>query len=176
MLTAEEHRAEAEAQRKELVQRDQERQRIEEGYRRDIARLEEDVAQSALEHQRQVSDLEASLRPKPVINMPFVILAATQLRGPADPLRVPPEADFFTLIIQLDAPELYSRYRLEILETGTGREVWRNSNLETIGVAELSVAMPRGLMPTGEYELHLHGLREGRAEKLAEHVLSIESE
>ncbi len=170
------HQAVVANHRTELAEREQERQRLEEDQRQDLARLKEEHQRTALEHQQRIAALEAAAQPKPLINLPFVVLAAGQLRGEGETLEVATQASWILLILQVEDPGLYSRYRLDIRETTSQRPVWRSSGLEVTGLAELSVALPRVLVPDGQYELRLYGMRDSRAEKLMERILTVASE
>ncbi len=111
-----------------------------------------------------------------VTNLPLIVLALGQLRGDGDAVEVAPDASHLMLILQVDETAGYSSYRLELRERSTGRQVWSDSSLEASRLSELTVLLPRSLMPDGEYELRLHGLRGGQPEEpLMERILTIES-
>ena len=163
-------------QRDELARLEQERRRLAEDHRQDLARLQDEQQRTAREHRQRIAKLEASTRPKAMTNLPLIILAAGQLRGDGDRIEVAPDASHLMLILQVDDPEVYSRYRLDLREQASKRRVWRDSGLEASRLSELTVLLPRSLVPDGQYELRLYGLREGRAEKLMERILTIASE
>ncbi len=170
------HESVAAAHRLELAEREERQRDLEAGHRRSLDRLEEEAQRAALEKQQRIAELEAAVEPKPLVNLPFVVLATAQLRGGAETLQVAPQAGWILLILQVENPEVYSRYRLDIREQTSQRRVWRSSDLEVTGLAELSVALPRALLPDGRYELRLDGLRDGRAEQLMERILNVSSE
>ena len=168
-----EHRAVVAEQRAELDRLGQERQQLAESHARDLARLDGERQARELEHQQRIAELEASVQPRPKVNLPLLILATGQLRGPADTLEVAPGADSLLLILGIDEPQAYERYRLEVLEANSGRQVWQDSGLEPSRLSELTVLLPRALMPDGRYALRLHGLRGGRSEQLMERLLTV---
>ncbi len=139
--------------RKELAEFEAQQQRLEEGHAQDLARLEDQRQQAAAEHLQKIAELEAAAQPKPLINLPFVVLAAAQLRGDGETLEVAPQAGWILLILQVEDPEVYSRYRLDIRDQAGRRLVWQSNELEVTGLAELSVALPRSLVPNGQYQL-----------------------
>ncbi len=108
-----------------------------------------------------------------MVNLPLLILASSQLRGHADTLEVAPDADSMMLILQVDDPEAFERYRIEIREAASRRQVWRDSSLKPSRLSELTVLLPRALMPDGRYELRLHGLADDRPEQLMERILTV---
>ncbi len=168
-----EHRETVAEQRAELERLEQERQELEETHARELARLDGDRQTRELEQQRRIAELEASARPGARVNLPLLILAAGQLRGSADTLEVAPDADSLLLILGVDAPEAHDRYRLEIRDAG-GRTVWRDDRLKPSRLSELSVLLPRDLVPDGRYQLRLHGLGGGGSEQLMERILTVQ--
>ncbi len=175
MRSASEHQAVVAEQRAELARLEQERQRLADSHARDLARLDGERHTQELEHRQRIAELEASARPQPMVNLPLLILASSQLRGPADTLEVAPDAASLLLILQVEEPEAYDRYRLEVKEATTGRQVWGDSSLKPSRLSELTVLLPRSLVPDGRYELRLHGQRGDRPEQLMERILTIES-
>lgn len=131
--------------------------------RRQIAEL-----LGVVEGQRQqIAELEA-LPPASRIhgNLPFVHLPASGTRSEAELLEVPSTAPWVAVFLQLDGPQQYPEYRLEVLNRRTGRQVGAVDRLTRMGIAEVSVALPRGMLDDGEYRLLLYGRRDG-VEKLA---------
>ena len=159
----------------ELARLEQEQQRLEESHRQDLARLQAEKQQTEAEHKQQIAEIEASTRPTAVANLPLIIVAAGQLRGEGLEIEVAPEARYLMLILQVDDLSVYSRYRLEIQEKANQRLVWRDSGLEASGLAELTVLLPRSMMPDGQYELRLSGLLGDRSEQLMERALTLET-
>jgi len=109
--------------------------------------------------------------PEAVLNLPFVDLYPMALRGAAR-LEVPSTAPLVHLILALDDPRPYPEYRLELRERREGTLTWSSRDLERIGT-RVSVALPRALFGTGEYELRLYGLRDAESVELGEYALEI---
>ena len=123
-----------------------------------------------------VAELKGSAQP--VVNLPFLVLATSGLRGEEKTLAIPTETDLVMLIFQLDSPDLHTRYQLEVRQhpAESGREVWKSSDLRITGHSELSVALPGSLLPAGRYRLLLNGLSEGREQEVARYLLNVEIE
>ncbi len=168
------------ARLEELARQEQEQRLLKERHRRELARLEDERRRTEHQREQRIAELEAALeasaRPKAVTNLPLVVLALGQLRGGGDSVEVAPDASHLMLILQVDDPETYSGYRLDIREQDTEREIWRDSGLVASRLSELTVLLPRGLMPAGRYELRLHGLRGDLSEQLMERILTIENQ
>ncbi len=166
--------------RGELERLNLERRRLEESRRQDLARLEGERQRTKLEHRQRIAELraeiEAATQPSAVTNLPLILLAAGQLRGNDHEIEVAPDASHLMLILQIDEPGIYSRYRLDIREQATQRQVWRDSGLEPSRLSELTVLLPRSLMPDGRYELRLDGVRDSRPEPVMEQILTLTSQ
>ncbi len=176
MRSESERQAAVAEHRGELAERQAEHRRLADNHARDLARLEYERQQTAAEHQQRLAELEAAAQPKPLVNLPFVVRAAAQLRGGGEPLEVAPQASWILVILQVEDPERYPRYGLEIRDRAGQRQVWQSRDLEVTGLAELSVALPRNLLPDGRYQVRLSGMLDGRTEKLMEQALTITGE
>ncbi len=175
MESMREQRLSVAEQRAEVERLEQEQQRLTEEHRRDLARLRDEYQESQLEQQQRVAELEAAARPRARINLPLIILASSQLRGGPESIAVAPDADSLMLILPIESPEAFSRYRLEIRHQASGRQVWRDSGLVPSRLSELTALLPRSLMPDGRYELRLFGLRGSQPERLMEQILILET-
>jgi hypothetical protein len=104
--------------------------------------------------------------PQPLVNVPFLWLTpAEAVRGEAPVLALPASGELVVLIVPLVEPARFDRYRVELVR---GAEVvWQSSDLVPTGIAELSIALPRSLLPPGGYRLRVSGLRARGAEALA---------
>ncbi len=173
MTSAREHRLAVAEQRAELERLEQERQRAAEDHRQELTRLQDEQQRTQAEHQQRIAELEASTRPRAMVNLPLIILASSQLRGGPESIEVAPDAASLMLILQVEDPRAFPRYRLEIREQASGRRVWSDSRLEPSRLSELTVLLPRNLLPDGRYQLHLFGLRGSGAEKLMERILTL---
>ncbi|MEE8523328.1 MAG: hypothetical protein V3T72_05305 [Thermoanaerobaculia bacterium] len=132
----------------------------------------------------EIADLERRLagveQPQALLNLPFVLLRAADVRGEATTLEVPANARFIHLILAVDGSRHFSEYRLEILEKDADEPLWSSSELKLTGISEISVALPReaffaGEAVAGEYRLILYGLRDGEAITIDEYALELES-
>ena len=170
-----EHEAVVTEQRQALARLEDERRRLAESHAQDLARLEDERQRLDSEHRQRIAELEAASRPGARINLPLLILAAGQLRSAAADIEVAPDASSLMLILQVEDPDAYPRYRLEITESDGGRRVWSDSGLTPSRLSELTVLLPRGLVPDGSYQLRLYGLRGDRPARLMERMLRIES-
>ena len=111
-----------------------------------------------------------------LVDLPFAWLSPLEEpRGEVKTLSVSAVASYLVLILEINDPEPYSRYRLEIREGSTNAEVFA-SELSKTGVTEVSVALPRRLLAAGEYQLRLYGLRGTQAELVEEYAVRIELE
>ncbi len=169
----EQERASAEQAR---GQEQQERQRVEESHRR----LQEESRQAERKYQHRITELEQRAqgagRDEPLVNLPFAWLSPQEdVRGPLKTITVSRAASYFVLILAVSDPEPYPGYRLEIREVDAEGPVFSGA-VAMAGIAEVSVALPRRLVGAGEYQLHLYGLRGGKAELVEEYGLSVEVE
>jgi hypothetical protein len=133
----------------------------------------------AEQSRQRIADLESRLdaggRRSPLVNLPLALLTPVEaLRGPATPLRLSPQAPYVLLILELGDVEPFAAYRLDVARGGTGERVWRGDGLTRSGVSEITLALPRDLLPPGEYRLRLAGVREGKAVPVAEYALAVE--
>ena len=155
--------------------RDEHRRAQDEGrdLREDLKRAQEREE----ELRRQVADLEAApgaLSPRPEGNLPFVLLSPVALlRGEAGPVTVDGSASFFVLILHLEEPRRFERYRLAIHEAASGVRRWRSGDLRPTGASEVTVALPGGWLPAGEYRLRLQGLAEDGPSQVHEYSLDL---
>lgn len=115
------------------------------------------AASAALAAARAREQEDQRQMPLAPINVPFLWLAADEtVRGEAPALTVPAHGDLVVLIVPLLEPSRFARYRAELLRDG--KVAWHSDELVPTGVAELSFALPRSLLPPGEYRLRVAGL------------------
>ncbi len=111
---------------------------------------------------------------RPVVNLPFTTLVPERhVRGDPQTIALPATAPSFFLI--LDAVEPFPRYRLEAHREARGEPIWSTDRLTATDGKELTVLLSRSAFPDGEYVLRLEGIREGRATRLTEYALRVES-
>jgi hypothetical protein len=163
----------------------QERERLtgelkqnEEAHRKEIAEKSREAEQRREEDQRRIADLESRLkttgRIRPLVNAPFVYLAPRDpVRGEPDAFPLPPGASYLFVILTVTDLRSFPEYRLEILSKDTGKIVWATAGLHKTGVTEVSVALPRDLLPPDDYLLQLTGVKDGKAERVGEYEMRI---
>ncbi|HEX7182636.1 MAG TPA: hypothetical protein VF756_12400 [Thermoanaerobaculia bacterium] len=93
--------------------------------------------------------------------------------GAVNHVRIPPQADRFTVALSLADDPVYGEYRLELMDRD-GQVLWtgRRPGKALLGDAGTSVSID-GLRP-GPYRLRIEGLHPDRTELLAEYVLAVE--
>lgn len=102
-----------------------------------------------------------ALLAKPQVNVPIVDLepqaAVRGIDSPA-PLALPISNDtgVVTLILGTSAERTCSDYELELLSSA-GASLWRGGGLEQTDYGNFSVAVPRRLLPPGDYRMILRG-------------------
>lgn len=168
------HRSEEEL-RRERERHAGELRQTEEAHRREIAERERLTAQREQEDRNRIADLEQRLdragQIRPLVNAPFAYLS------PKDPVRsgepeifiVPPGASYLFLVLIVNEFRPFPEYRLEISNKDTGKAVWASRGLHRTNISEISVALPRDLLPPGDYRFRLFGLKDGKAEPVGEY-------
>ncbi len=172
----------------------EDRQRLEEGRRSLVAEARKqegelsesrrrvgEVERQRSEEERKVKVLERDLREARregvQINLPVALLAhENTVRGDPEPLRVPKGAKRLALMLEVVDPQIYSGFRLVIVETLTQREVWRSDRLQRNDQNLVNLDLPRSTFETGDYSLRVYGLESGEARLLEEYVLRLELE
>jgi hypothetical protein len=142
-----------------------------EGARRSAAaRADQLRAQLAAADEAHTRDTQPPA-PRSLVNVPFLWLTPDEaVRGEMPALTLPPEGELVVLIVPLVEPRRFARYRVELARSG--EVVWQSSDLVPTGVAELSLALPRSLLPPGRYRLQVSGVG-GRTERLATFRFSV---
>ena len=109
------------------------------------------------------------------VNVPVILLErGVAVRGEAQVVKVPYDSSSLLLIFNVDAS--FAGYRLRIRSKATGTTVWSNNELTKRRVEGLTALLPFSILPPGEYQLDLHGIREGQPEPVERYTLRIESE
>jgi len=176
-LTTGRQRTEQELQ-KERERRTGDLRQAEEAHRKELAERDREAEQKRAEDRRRIADLESRLdasgRVRPLVNAPFVYLAPRDpVRGEPDAVPLPPEASYLFVILTIKDLRSFSEYRLEILSKDEGKTVWTTAGLHKTGVTEVSVALPRSLLPPDDYRLRLDGVKDGKAERVGEYEMRI---
>ncbi len=155
---------------------------------RAIATAEQEVQQQLKEVGRRVKQDEtqiAELRQalsafsQPQLNVPIVDLDPRDsfLRGPVKDsvgtIVIPSGANLFTLILNVAGRVSYPNYALEIRNL-KNEIVWRGSGLRKSSYDTFTIVLPRALMPAGQYQIKLYGLRPNRQELVEAYILRIQ--
>ncbi len=134
-----------------------------------LASLREEVAE--LQRRLAASELEA-----PLAGLPLAWFNTLQgVRGERLPITLSSTASHVLLLVDVNDPEPFPAYRIEIGERDTELH-WSSAELPRVGVDEVSVVLPKRLLPAGEYPFRIYGVREGQAELVAEYTLLVEIE
>lgn len=93
--------------------------------------------------------------------------------GAVNAVRIPAQADRFTLAVNLDDHSIFPEYRLELIDHD-GQVLWtgRRPGRSLLGDAGTTVTV-HGVGP-GRYRLRIEGLQPDRTELLAEYLLAVE--
>ncbi len=129
---------------------------------------------------RQIADLRqrlaASGSETPLAGLPLAwFTTQSGVRGERTSITLSSTASHVLLLVDVNDPEPYPAYRLEIGEPETELH-WSSGELPRVGVDEVSAVLPRRLLPAGEYPFRIYGVREGQAELVAKHTLQVEIE
>lgn len=163
--TRQEAERQAETHRQQLGKLEGAQREGAEAHRREMTQLRE-------EHRRAVADLgrqlavgsgsqpQAEPPPVPLVNLPFVVLASTRLRGEDREVRLDLKADYLLVIFQVENPQPEALYRLQLISEEDGREVWSHHEMTLTGRSEISVALPGNLLTATGYRFYL-ALKEG---------------
>jgi hypothetical protein len=166
--------------RQEREMRAGELRQAEEAHRREIAERDRQASKRMQEARDRIADLEKRLEGAilsgPLLNAPFVWLSPSgPVRGDPEATPLPPGASHLFVILSTAANlQDFSEYRLELSRRDTAKPVWTAAGLHLTGVLEVSVALPRDLLPPGDYRLRLYGLGKGKAELVGKYEMRIE--
>ena len=167
----------------------QERERLagqlrttEERYRQELAERERKAEEARKRDLERIAELERRLeetpRPGALLNVPLVGLAPKDpVRGEIDEFILPEGVDLFFLLLSMFDTRRFPSYRLEITDKDTGRVVWRGEGLKVSPrLPEVTLALPRDVLPPGDYRLRLYGVKDGKAEEVGEYEVRIAHE
>jgi anti-sigma factor RsiW len=143
----------------------------------DARRELEETARRAEQQQTEIAELRRSIEElsQPQVNIPITDLEQQGERGGGSgvtTMAVPAGANIFTLILHVTGEPSFPDYALEVMD-GRGQRVTRAQKLRKSQLNTFTVALPRRLMPAGQYRLKLFGLRAGRSEVIAEYQLRL---
>ncbi len=136
-----------------------------------LAALEQERAEA--ERLRREGAASPRERPSEVLlNLPLAFLQPMEARrGEPEAIRLPVEAPYLLIVLQVVSLKEYPNYRL-VLER-QGEALWSTDRLTPSGLGEIHLALPRRLLAPGAYRLRLQGLRAGRPEPLAVYEVRI---
>lgn len=113
----------------------------------------------------------------PEANVPIIDLNPSDaVRGDQNPkpatVRLSPNTDLFTLILNLGGEDSSHSYSLEVTDRNN-RNVWTTRDLHKSPYNNFTVAMHRRSFPAGEYRLKIYGLRDGRRALIEEYAIRL---
>jgi hypothetical protein len=126
---------------------------------------------------RRIAALEGGeATPKPLLNLPVAILF------PSEPMRAAPadrplvvDGPFLVLVLKFREPAGVASYRVSLTPHGKTSPTWSSAGLERSAQGAVQLALPRNLVPPGEYRLRLETLRAGQVWPLAAYELTVDS-
>lgn len=132
-----------------------------EAYERQIAQLEQQVAALS---EPQPNLLIADLYPVDAI------------RGSArasTTIVIPSGANVFAVILNGVTDRSYPDYRVDIFDR-LGTKIWSGGNLRKTEFGNFTLALPRRLLPAGEYRLRLQGVNRSRVTLLEQYSIVVQ--
>lgn len=112
----------------------------------------------------------------PQLNVPITDLEPRDSNraggGEVTTIEVEPGTNLFTLILHVAGEPSHASFALEVMD-GRGQRIWRVQGLRKSEPNTFTAALPRRLLPAGQYQLKLYGLRAGRSELVAEYKMRI---
>jgi len=156
----------------QLASRDQASQSL-----TDARRELEAAARRAEQQQTEIAELRRSVDDlsQPQVNVPITDLEQQAIRGGGDgatTVTAPVGANIFTLILHVADGPSFPDYALEVID-GRGQRLMRARSLRKSQLNTFTVALPRRLLPAGQYRLKLYGLRPGHGEVVAEYQMRL---
>jgi hypothetical protein len=110
----------------------------------------------------------------PQLDIPIVAL--DMIRGgsieAAVPIEVPRTANLFTLILNFNNRQQYSRYEVEIIDQ-RGSQIWQGQSAPIGQANKLNVTLPRRSLSGGKYLIKLSGLRNDQKVPIADYAITI---
>jgi hypothetical protein len=139
----------------------------------------EEAAQHSEEAEKHLAELRrAPELSQPQLNAPILDLPpGSSVRGGATGnvavLRVPAQANLFTVILNVAGQLSYANYAIEFLDEH-GRLVWRGQGLHKSPENTFTLALPRALFPAARYRIKLYGLRDKQKELVEDYAVRIQ--
>jgi hypothetical protein len=141
------------------------------------ARRELEAAERRAEQQQtEIAELRRSVDDlsQPQVNVPITDLEQQADRGGdgATTVTAPVGANIFTLILHVADGPSFPDYALEVID-GRGQRLMCAGSLLKSQLNTFTMALPRRLLPAGQYRLKLYGLRPGHGEVVAEYQMRL---
>ena len=138
---------------------------------------EDELAKRTAAQKSADQNKRTSVGGAPEVNVPIIDLNPQDAgRGEqnqsATTIQLPPDADIFTLILNLSGNDASRSYSLEVTDRNN-RVVWTNHELRKSPYNNFTVALRRGAFPAGEYRLKIYGLRDGRRQLIEEYAIRL---
>ena len=147
----------------------------------ELRRRLEEAVQRSNQFESQLSGLKNEARPplEPQLNVPIVDLEPDALRGaaarPVKVVALPAGTEIITLVLATTTTNrTFAEYGLEIADRA-GSIVWRGAGLRKSPYDTFTIALPRRLIPDGEYRVSLVGIDRGRREVLNRYAIRTET-
>jgi hypothetical protein len=146
----------------------------------------EETARRNQQYESQIAELRQNVdelsRNNDELSRPHLNVAIADL-DPRDSVRgsgastprtieVSARASIFTLILNVEGQPSHPNYGLEILSQ-SGKLVWRGRGLKKSAYNTFTLALPRRLLPAGQYRFKLYGAGSGRTELVEEYAARI---
>lgn len=135
-------------------------------------RLQEQASTLQQTYESQLAELrQPQLNPPSYDVMPQDFI---QRSGEAvQPVRIPPTAKTFRLILIGEGQPRYPDYAVEIISPD-GQPVWRGDGLKRDGNGDFVMMLQRAFLPPGAYRLKVYGQRGGRSRAIGAYVILVE--
>lgn len=149
-----------------------------ERYRQQLAETERRAEEARQRDRERIAELERRLenlpRPEALLNVPIVGLAPKDpVRGEIQEETLPAGVDLLFLLLSVTDTRAFPSYHLEITDKDSGRVAWKGEGLKASRLNEVSLTLPRNVLPPGDYRLRLYGLKDDGAEEVGEYEVRI---
>jgi anti-sigma factor RsiW len=132
----------------------------------------------ATQQQSQVAELRRSLDElsRPHVNVPIIELEPQGTRrgeAAARTLTIPSRPSIFALVLNITSEQVYSDYAVEITDRDQ-KLVWSARGLQKSPQNTFTLALPRRLLPAGQYRIKLYGVDKNRREIVEDYSVRVE--
>lgn len=171
--------AKLQAERQELLQREQELQKQAAQKQKRSDELLEQLQRERSEIARLEQELAKQQTSRPTIVSFFLIPGAVRDIGELRKLVIPRRADSVQLRLNFESDADYKNYSASLIQTTDGNEVWKGHGLQARPANRgkiVIVRLPASILTPGEYELMLQGVStEGQFELIADYYFKVDS-